>query len=63
MFHPLRVILYELLANSNYSYVHSWLLTIAMQLAVLKIISLKCYCDYRLNLNFFVSTDFFAVGK
>ena len=49
MFHPLRVFLYELLANSNYNYVHSWLVTRAMQLAVLKIISLKSYYGCRLT--------------
>ena len=63
MLHPSRVFLYELLAKSNYSYMHSWLVIIAMQLAVLTIISLKSYCGYRLTLNSFISTDFFGVWK
>ena len=41
MFHPSRVFLDELLVNSNYSYVHSWQVSTAMQLAVIKIVSLK----------------------
>ena len=40
--------------------IHSWLVTIALQLAVLKIIILKSYYGYRIP-SF--STDFFAVRK
>ena len=52
MFHPSRVFLYELLVNGDYSYVHSWLVTIAMQLVVIKIISPKGYYGYYIIVKF-----------